>query len=77
MCASPKDRGEKRTHYKHLHTINGDVMEDGRDHHFSEVAEAAERRKQERAQLERRYKQRHPDKKKRRSWWATLLQFFK
>lgn len=75
--ASPKDRGEKRTHYKHLHTINGDVMKDGHDHHFNDVAEAAQRRREERAKLEERYRQRHPKKHKRRSWWAALFNLFK
>lgn len=75
--ASPKDRGEKRTHYKHLHTINGDVMKDGHDHHFSEVAEAAQRRCEERAEMEARYQQRHPKKQKRRSWLTALFSIFK
>lgn len=73
MCSSPKDRGVKHTHYKHLHSINGDMA--GEEHHYKELAEAAIERREAMKKLERRYNKRHP-KKPEKHWLAKFFDWF-
>ena len=74
MCSSPKDRGVHKTHYKHQHSYN-DVTLD-KEHHYAEVANAAQKRREQMEELERRYKARHPSKKKQ-SFWSALMNLFR
>lgn len=76
MCSSPKDRGVRHTHYKHLHSINGDIGGDAKDHHYKEIADAAIERREAMDKLEQRYKKRHPNQKKS-SLWEKLINLFR
>ena len=73
MCSAPKDRGVSKTHYKHIHSYN-DVCLD-KQHHYAELANAAQDRREQMKELEKRYNARHPHKAKP-SLWARFLQLF-
>lgn len=74
MCSSPKDRGVHKTKYKHQHSYN-DVSLD-KSHHYAEIANSAQQRREEMKELERRYNQRHPHKKQKNSLWSWFKHLF-
>jgi len=76
MCSSPKDRGVKKTHYKHQHSYN-DVALD-KSHHYAELANAAQQRREDLKHLEERYKQRHKDEFRRKpGLWQRFLRWIR
>ena len=74
MCSSPKDRGVHLTKYKHLHSYN-DVSLD-KSHHYAELANSAQRRRDDLKKMEQRYNKRHPHKKNKKSFWYWLKSLF-